>query len=75
MIANAGKDRVTRLQVSLVAPGGGRHTASGAGVLGPGEELYLAFDEFTPALPRGFRADHAEIVFGPERRRATLPLR
>lgn len=76
-IANAGSNSLSDVHVTLVARSGERYVARVPTPVAPGEELYLALDEFAPVPAAGLRAAAVEIVAAEDggRRAMRIPLR
>jgi serine/threonine-protein kinase len=77
-IRNSGAEPVADLRVALVGDDGRRHLTRAAEGLAPGQQLVVAFEDFSPVPAAGARFTSAEIE-GVDRagvrRTMTLPLR
>jgi len=77
-VANASREPLADLSLTLVGADGSRHQALAEGTLLPGGELVLAIDSFAPVPAPGFEAIQLEIAAtdgSRKRRRALVGLR
>jgi hypothetical protein len=76
-IANAGATPLSDVRITLISRSGERYVARAPTGVAPGEELYLALDEFTPIPSAGVRPAALEIVAaeGTARRAVRIPFK
>ncbi len=73
-VTNAGRDTWRELRVALVAGDGKRSWATAAGPLAPGEDLFLAFEDFVPPGSGRVRAVEVNGI-GPSGARRSVTIR